>query len=276
MKEGRVQSEMIKSVYKILKMDCPSEEKLIRMQLEEIDGIKNLEFDIQNRMLTIIHKNKGDDITQQLDRLNLDSTLIETSVYDENTITENASANRNEKKVLLVVLIINAVFFVIEMTFGWISKSMGLAADSLDMFADASVYGLSLYAVGKAVARKKNIAKLSGYIQLGLAVLGFMEVLRRFLGFEELPDYKTMMIVAGFAFVANIICLYLLQKHKSNEAHMKASMIFTSNDIVVNLGVIVAGFLVNVLSSNKPDLIIGSIVFIVVARGAFRILKIAK
>ncbi|MFZ6032302.1 MULTISPECIES: cation transporter [Melioribacter] len=267
---------MIKSVYKILKMDCPSEEKLIRMQLEEIDGIKNLEFDIQNRMLTIIHKNKGDDITQQLDRLNLDSTLIETSVYDENTITENASANRNEKKVLLVVLIINAVFFVIEMTFGWISKSMGLAADSLDMFADASVYGLSLYAVGKAVARKKNIAKLSGYIQLGLAVLGFMEVLRRFLGFEELPDYKTMMIVAGFAFVANIICLYLLQKHKSNEAHMKASMIFTSNDIVVNLGVIVAGFLVNVLSSNKPDLIIGSIVFIVVARGAFRILKIAK
>jgi len=57
---------------------------------------------------------------------------------------------------------------------------------------------------------------------------------------------------------------------------MKASMIFTSNDIIVNLGVIAAGFLVNFLSSNKPDLIIGTIVFIVVARGAFRILKIAK
>lgn len=271
-----MQSEMNKSIYKISKMDCPSEERLIRMQLEEIDEIKNLEFDIPNRKLTVIHKNNGDGITQQLDKLNLGSKLIETSADNGITLTENAMVNRNEKKVLLVVLIINAVFFVIEMTFGWISKSMGLVADSLDMFADASVYGLSLFAVGKAVARKKNIAKLSGYIQLGLAVFGFMEVLRRFLGFEELPDYKTMMIVAGFAFVANMVSLYLLQKQKSEEAHMKASMIFTSNDIVVNLGVIAAGFLVNLLSSNKPDLIIGSIVFIVVARGAFRILKIAK
>ena len=99
---------------------------------------------------------------------------------------------------------------------------------------------------------------------------------RRFLGFEEVPDYKTMMIVAAIAFVANMASLYLLQKQKSEDAHMKASMIFTSNDIVVNLGVIAAGFLVNLLSSHKPDLIIGSIVFIVVARGAFRILKLSR
>lgn len=273
-----MQSELnlIKSIYKISKMDCHSEERLIRMKLEGIEEIQNLEFDISNRKLTVIHKNNGDIITQQLNELNFDSKLIETAEYNEIRLPENALVNRNEMKVLVIVLIINAVFFAIEMTFGWISKSMGLVADSLDMFADASVYGLSIFAVGKAVTSKKNIAKFSGYIQLGLAVFGFMEVLRRFLGFGELPDYKTMMIVAGFAFIANMICLYLLQKQKSSEAHMKASMIFTSNDIVVNLGVIAAGFLVNLLSSNKPDLIIGSIVFIVVARGAFRILKIAK
>lgn len=267
---------MNKTIYKISKMDCPSEERLIRMKLEGIEEIQNLQFDIPNRKLTVIHTNNPDLITERIDELKLDSKLIETTAYNETVLTQAAFVNRNEKNVLIVVLIINALFFVIEMTFGWISNSMGLVADSLDMFADASVYGLSLYAVGKAIARKKNIAKLSGYIQLSLAVFGFIEVLRRFLGIEEVPDYKTMMIVAAFAFIANMICLYLLQKQKSEDAHMKASMIFTSNDIIVNLGVIAAGFLVNLLSSNKPDLIIGSIVFIVVARGAFRILKIAK
>jgi Co/Zn/Cd efflux system component len=268
---------MNKTVYRVSKMDCPSEERLIRMKLDGMEEIQNLQFDIPNRKLTVIHTNNSDLITDRIDELKLDSKLVESSEYKEPFLANNISqSNQNEEKVLITVLIINAMFFVIEMTFGWISNSMGLVADSLDMFADASVYGLSLYAVGKAVSRKKNIAKLSGYIQLSLAVFGFIEVLRRILGIEEVPDYKTMMIVAAFAFFANMICLYLLQKQKSEDAHMKASMIFTSNDIIVNLGVIAAGFLVNFLSSNKPDLIIGTIVFIVVARGAFRILKIAK
>ncbi len=276
MKEVRLQSEIKKSIYHISKMDCPSEEGLIRMKLEGIEEIQNLQFDIPNRKLSVIHNKNSILITQQLNELNLDSKLIETTEYNETILRDDSLVNKNEKKVLIIVLIINALFFGIEMTFGWISKSMGLIADSLDMFADASVYGLSLYAVGKAVSKKKSIARLSGYIQLGLAALGFIEILRRFFGFEQMPDYKIMMIVAAIAFVANIVSLYLLQKQKSEDPHMKASMIFTSNDIIVNFGVIAAGFLVNLLSSNKPDLIIGTIVFIVVARGAFRILKIAK
>ena len=57
---------------------------------------------------------------------------------------------------------------------------------------------------------------------------------------------------------------------------MKASMIFTSNNVIINMGVIIAGLLVNWFSSSKPDLIIGTIVFILVIQGAFRILKVSK
>jgi Co/Zn/Cd efflux system component len=73
------------------------------------------------------------------------------------------------------------------------------------------------------------------------------------------------------------ICLYILQKSKSKEeAHMKASMIFTSNDVIISLGVITAGLLVNWLNSGKPELIIVTIVFGLVIQGAFRILKLSK
>ena len=145
------------------------------------------------------------------------------------------------------------------------------------MLADSFVYGISLFAVGGTVIRKKRIAKVAGYFQIALAIIGFVEVLRRFFGFEKLPDFSTMIIVSIFALIANGICLYLLQKSKQKEeAHLKASMIFTSNDVIINLGVILAGILVNWLKSNKPDLIIGTVVFVLVIQGAIRILKLSK
>ena len=154
---------------------------------------------------------------------------------------------------------------------------MGLVADSMDMLADTFVYGISLLAVGRSLTRKKHIAKLAGYFQITLAILGFAEVLRRFFGDVKLPNFSTMIIVSLLALIANGICLYLLQKSKSKEeAHIKASTIFTSNDVIINLGVIVAGLLVYWLNSNKPDLIIGTIVFALVIQGAIRILKLGK
>jgi Co/Zn/Cd efflux system component len=154
---------------------------------------------------------------------------------------------------------------------------MGLVADSLDMLADAFVYGISLLAVGAAISRKKNVARIAGYFQLLLALAGFAEIIRRFLGNGMLPDPQTMITISLFALAANAICLYLLQKSESKEeAHMKASLIFTSNDVIINLGVVIAGLLVTWTSSPLPDLIIGAIIFIVVVRGALLILKVSK
>ena len=254
-------------------MDCPSEENLIRMKLEGISGIKNLDFDIPNRKLTVFHKGQIDQIEKSVYELNLSGKKIATEKTEQIHFEEHS----NQRKLLWTVLAINFLFFIIEIISGLISNSMGLVADSLDMLADSFVYGISLLAVGGTLIRKKKIAKLAGYFQIILAVIGFSEILRRFFGDEILPDFSTMIIVSAFALVANGICLYLMQKSKSkDEAHMKASMIFTSNDVIINLGVILAGVLVNWLNSGIPDLIIGTIVFVLVIQGAIRILNLSK
>jgi len=264
---------MNKTIFEITKMDCPSEENLIRMKLDGISSIANLDFDIPNRKLTVFHLGDINQIEKAVNELNLGGRRIST----EHTDQTNFNEDYDQKKLLWTVLGINFAFFIIEMTTGLISKSMGLVADSLDMLADSFVYGISLYAVGGTLIRKKRIAKIAGYFQITLAIIGFAEVLRRFFGREELPDFSIMIIVSVFALIANGICLYILQKSKGKEeAHMKASMIFTSNDVIINLGVIIAGLLVLWLNSNKPDLIIGTIVFVLVIQGAFRILKLSK
>ncbi len=262
---------MNKTVFKILKLDCPAEENLIRLKLSKIKDILRLDFDIENRILTIYHKNNLEIIDKSIAELNLESKILSTEVFSE----EIYFGESNQRTVLWKVLTINFAFFLIEIIAGLFSNSMGLVADSLDMLADAFVYGISLYAVGGILQRKKNIARIAGYFQITLAVIGFVEVIRRFIGVAILPDFQTMIIVSIFALIANAFCLYLLIKSKSKEAHMRASLIFTSNDVIINLGVIVAGLSVLWLNSSLPDLVIGSIVFILVIFGAMRILKLA-
>jgi Co/Zn/Cd efflux system component len=263
---------MLKSAYNIPKMDCPSEENMIRMKLDGLEVIRKLEFNIEKRSLIVYHTKEDRQIQSRLEALKFGAKLIKTENIDTTGFVEESS--NVQSKLLWTVLAINFGFFVIEMTTGLISRSMGLVADSLDMLADSFVYGLSLWAVGSSLIRKKKVARLSGYFQLTLAVLGIAEVIRRFIGFEAMPDFRMMIGISVLALIANGICLYLLQKSKSKEAHMKASMIFTSNDVIINGGVILAGILVVLTQSKYPDLIIGSIVFLIVVRGAFRILKL--
>lgn len=264
---------MQKTTFAVQQMDCASEEQLVRLKLQEVSNISSLQFDLSNRKLDVFHTGDYQLIFEALNSLQLDTTLVESSTTSETAPVDNANL---ERKLLWQVLSINFFFFVLEILMGFISNSMGLVADSLDMLADSLVYGLALFAIGGTVAKKKNIAKASGYFQIVLAIFGITEVIRRFLGLGDVPTFQTMIVISGLALIGNATSLYLLQKSKNTEAHMQASMIFTSNDVIINLGVILAGVLVFVTSSKIPDLVVGAIVFFIVARGAYRILQIAK
>jgi Co/Zn/Cd efflux system component len=262
---------MPKTTYHIPGMDCPTEERMIRLKLEGLPGLGQLQFDLEKRKLEAFHPaGMQSEILQNLASLNMGAMQGETVA--EEFIGPGANP---ENRALWIVLMVNVVFFLVEMVAGLFSGSMGLVADSLDMLADSFVYALALVAVGGAMILKKRVAKISGYLQLLLAAIGFAEIIRRFLGTGDIPGYQTMMVVSALALVANLFCLLILQRLKNREAHLQASILFTSNDIIINAGVIVAGALVWSLHSQIPDLIVGSVVFVIVLRGAVRILKLS-
>jgi Co/Zn/Cd efflux system component len=261
-----------KTRFHIPQMDCAAEESMIRMRLEGMVAIHTLEFDLARRELVVYHQGDANSIAEAIRQLKMQPAMIAQA----SVAADVPAGAAIEKKTLWVVLLINALFFLIEAAAGWLAHSMALLADSLDMLADALVYGLSLYAVGGSLAIKKKVARFSGYFQLSLALIGFVEVLRRVFGYEELADFRSMMLVSFLALLANAYCLYLLQRSRSTEVHMQASMIFTSNDIIINLGVVLAGVAVYLTASNLPDLLIGGLVFLLVSRGAFRILRLGR
>jgi cation diffusion facilitator family transporter len=180
-----------------------------------------------------------------------------------------------ERSTLVLLLTINAVMFVVELAAGWTGESMGLIADSLDMLADAAVYGVALVAVGSSSLRKARAAAASGFIQLALAGLVLFEVARRWLQGSD-PWSGLMIGVSALALAANTACLFLLRKHRQGEVHMRASWIFSTTDVQANLGVILAGLLVAWTGSPLPDLLIGLLVSGIVVRGGIRILRAAQ
>ncbi len=256
-------------------MDCPAEEQLVRMQLTEQLGVQRLSFDLTARTVAVTHIGISAEVEQALQELNLGAALLSREMLQELEL-EPYSDNKQQRKLLILVLLINATLFVLELVTCLIAQSMGLIADSLDMLADAIVYGLSLYAVGKAVAAKKSVARISGYFQMALAIFGILEVVRRFLGGGDQPGFGLMIVISLIALAANVASLFVLRQTHSQEVHIQASQIFTSNDVLVNIGVMVAGVLVLLTGSNIPDLLIGMIVFCLVGYGAVRILKLSN
>lgn len=181
-------------------------------------------------------------------------------------------ADALERKTLWLLLVINGAMFLAEALIGWWAESAGLLADSLDMLADALVYGTALYAVGNSSALKHRAASVSGWIQIALGVGIILEVIRRLVMGSE-PVSRLMIATGIVALAANVTCLLLLAKHRSGEIHMRASWIFSTNDVIANGGVIASGVLVMWLGSRLPDLAIGAIVSVVVIRGGLRILQ---
>ncbi len=180
-----------------------------------------------------------------------------------------------QRSVLRWVLVINLAQCIAGFTVGAWASSTALVGAALDNLADASVYAISLYAVGHSAIANAQVARLSGWLLLLFAASLLIEVVRRFFTGAE-PIGLAMMIMAGVNAALNVVCLRLLAKHRQDNVTFRATSIFTSNDTWANLGIVVSGLLVWVTRSSVPDLLIGLVVVYIAVQGGREILEQAR
>lgn len=258
------------SRFRVGDMDCPAEESLVRMAL---DGqAHGLEFDLLERTVSVWHAVPVEEIEVRIARLGMGCERLASGPADGAPVAK-VSDPVAERRALSWLLAINAAMFVIEGLAGWWAESSGLLADGLDMFADAAVYAVALYAVGHGAALQLKAARFAGWLQLLLGLGLFGQVAEHVLH-GSTTVALAMMGVSVLALIANVGCMWLIAGHRDGGAHMKASYIFTANDALANLGVIVAGGLVAWLGSPWPDWVVGSIIGVMVLAGAVRILRL--
>lgn len=187
-----------------------------------------------------------------------------------------ASLGRNtdhaRRRVLWIVLTINVLLFAGEFGAGWWADSSALQADSLDSLGDALVYGLSLAVVGGTLRQRSKAVFLKGGIQAAFGFAVLIEVGRR-AWFGAEPLAPVMAIAATVALVGNLICFALLMRFRSDDMNMRSVWLCSRNDLVNNVGVIVAAGLVAWLDAAWPDLVVGALVALLFLRTAAHVLS---
>lgn len=179
-----------------------------------------------------------------------------------------------QRRVLVAVLVINLVMFVVEAWAGIAARSVALIADSVDMFGDATVYGLSLYALERSARWRAGAALAKGGIILAVGGWILFEVVRR-LTTGGVPEAETIGLVGAVALAANITCLALLWRFRAHDINMSSTFECSRNDVVANVGVLLAAAGVALTGAAWPDLVVGSLVAVVFLRSAWSILRSA-
>jgi Co/Zn/Cd efflux system component len=178
----------------------------------------------------------------------------------------------SQRRVLQVVLWINAAMFLAELAAGLIAHSTALIADSVDMLGDAIVYGFSLYVIGRGPEWQARGALLKGGIMAAFGACVFVEVVAK-LARGLTPDASIMWTVALVALVANGSVLRLLWRHRGDDVNMRSAWLCSRNDVIANAGVLVAALGVGLTGSAWPDILIGlaiAALFVLSAVGVIR------
>jgi Co/Zn/Cd efflux system component len=163
------------------------------------------------------------------------------------------------RRVLHLVLWINATMFLVESIAGVLAGSTALLADSVDMLGDAIVYGFSLYVVARGVAWQARAALLKGAIMAafgaGVLVQAVVEVLA-----ASVPSSEVMGAVGALALAANGVCLALLWRHRGDDLNMRSAWLCSLNDVGGNAGVLLASAAVWLTGSGWPDIVVGLLI----------------
>lgn len=177
-----------------------------------------------------------------------------------------------QRRILVWVLVINATMFVVEASAGWLAHSSALLADSLDMLGDSIAYAFSLYVITRGPRWAAISALIKGGIMalFGVFVLG--EVISKLI-WPAIPVAETIGIIGVLALLANLTCLLLLTRHRSDDINMHSVWLCSRNDIIANTGVLIAAGGVALTHSGWPDIVIGLIIASIFLRSAFSVIS---
>jgi cation diffusion facilitator family transporter len=197
-----------------------------------------------------------------------------TSCCEDNSCGITALQERHGR-VLWVVLLINAAMFLVEGGAGLMAHSTALLADALDMLGDALVYGFSLFVLARSARWQAGAALAKGGFMLAFGLGVLAEAVIKMLH-PVMPGVETMGVIGGLALAANLICFVLLYGHRSDNLNMNSTWLCSRNDLIANVGVLMAAAGSYVLMSRWPDILVGVVIASLFLSSAMQVLRQAR
>jgi Co/Zn/Cd efflux system component len=191
--------------------------------------------------------------------------------HDKGHELERMALHKDIRRVLVIVMMLNAMMFVLEFCAGLVARSASLMADSVDMLGDALVYAISLYALEKSLRWRAGSALLKGGFILALGLGVMVEIVVKI--FWGAPPASGLMLVFGaMALSANLSCLALLWPYRRHDVNLASTFECSRNDVVANLGVLAAALLVSASGSAWPDIVVAAAIAFMFLRSSLHVI----
>ncbi len=178
------------------------------------------------------------------------------------------------RRILWIVLAINAAMFVAEITAGMLAGSVSLQADALDFLGDAANYGISLFVIGMSLRYRATAALIKG---VSMGVFGFWVTGSTLVQLANgaVPQAETMGVVGAVALLANVACFGLLWAYRNGDSNMRSVWICSRNDALGNVAVLFAAAGVFGTQQGWPDILVAGVMAALALQGAWITIRAA-
>ncbi|MFC3726203.1 cation transporter [Neoaquamicrobium sediminum] len=280
MANGNATSSTEAARYNVTGMDCASCAAKIEKAARGVAGVRDVKVSIASQVMTLSVDDPGTRlpaveaaVTDLGYRLNRVSEASDDD--DDDRIPDLSHVTPAYKRALWIVVLLNVGYGIVEAAGSFLAGSQALQADSLDFIGDGLISFLGLMAVGWGLAARAKAALLQG-VFLGLLGLGVMASTAYRIFVEHQPE---SLLMGGFAVVAlavNVAAAAVLIPHRKGDANVRAVWLFSRNDAIGNLMVVLAAGLVFWTGTQWPDLVVAFIIAGLFLQSAWSIIRDAR
>jgi Co/Zn/Cd efflux system component/copper chaperone CopZ len=236
--------------YRVIGMDCAHDAAEIEDAARESGAVERVRVSVSSQVMTF-RLNPGASEGDVLRAVNDIGYRLEPFAED----AEPTHTTPAYRRALWIVILLNVGYGIVEMAGGFVSDSQALKADALDFLGDGLITLLGVIAIGWGLAWRARSALIQGIFLgvLGLGVLG-NTVLRLADGY--VPEAGLMGAFGIIALAVNVASTIVLLPHRAGDANVRAVWMFSRNDAIGNLAVVLASVLVGWLGSAWPDIVV--------------------
>lgn len=267
--------------YRITGMDCPSCATKIEAAASKVPGVHEAKVSIASQIMTL----DTDDATplpmveDAVRRLGYQVARLgppkADDADDDGLPADLAHVTPAYRRALWIVVLLNVGYGVVESAAGWAAGSQALKADALDFLGDGLITLLGLVSIGWSLAWRARSALIQGMF---LGVLGtgvLVTTLYRTFVLNQ-PEAELMGTFGGIALAVNVLAAVVLIPHRTGDANVRAVWLFSRNDAIGNLAVVVAAGLVAWTGTHWPDIVVAVVVASLFLQSSWSIIKDAR
>lgn len=256
--------------YRVIGMDCAHDAREIEGAARDSGAVDDVRVSVSSQIMTLQLSPHGstESLTQAINAIG----------YQLEPITGDstpAHANPGYRRALWIVILLNVGYGVIEMAGGFLSDSQALKADALDFFGDGLITLLGVIALGWGLAWRSRSALIQGIF---LGILGMSVVVNTVMRLAEgyVPEAGMMGSFAIVALIANVASTIVLLPHRAGDSNVKAVWMFSRNDALGNVAVIIAAVIVGQVGAAWPDIAVAFVIAALFLQSSWAIIRDAR